>query len=288
MIDTTGKKIVSEEQSGKPKFILAEIRFFINGFRNSSNDQKANNIALCIKNFLNAGGDKSEIKEFLFILERYSEETSSEDFLWELVYIRRLLVKAYDMVFDLPYAAECSHQAAKRFEKICEVAPTHFNHCCRVQEYVSAAIYFIDANKSHLFDKKIEGILDYAEDLFLQIEKSDKAIYYSSGKYLYRIRQQYLLRQQYDRSSMCRIVKELEYFAREVYYREMTTDNLDFWANTYIEYLELGAFSYPDEEENYRKLLNLVDEAVLNGSRKLQDSLDKLKKAFIKYCPDKQ
>ncbi len=279
MIDKNGNKIDNNKQTEDPDFILAEIRFLMKGFRNESNDLRAYTVAKSITTYLRSGGNYLSITEILSELESYSEQTASSNFMWELVYIRREMAKAQQTSAkdQKKFAAECRHFSAKYFEKICKLAPTYHNNCCRVQEYIIAVMHFEKVNdKENIF-----SILTHAEDLFLQIDEQDQMLYYETGKMLYIKR--YVNTNPRNDTDRFHAISKLVYFSREIYKRDVCFDTLDYYALCYDIYSDYETFPFHEEKENFKALIELLEEEYSAGNEKAKSKLDQLKSTFLKY-----
>jgi len=119
MIDKYGNKIGEAKESQDPGFMLSEIKFFMKGFRKEADDKKAWMIAKCIKAYLEEKGSVESIAACLSELEDYLPVSESDDFGWELVYVRRLVASYYEKEKkDSVRSGDNRLLAAKHFERI--------------------------------------------------------------------------------------------------------------------------------------------------------------------------
>ena len=254
MIDSTGKKITKDEQKTDLEFALAEIKFFIKGFRNEKTDGKALNIAQCINTFLKEGGSAEDVEDYVLELQSYSTYTQSDTLVWELVYIRRLQSEIFGKSGDKKRAAEYSYTSAKLFERICEINPSEHNLYCRILEYVSATIDFTSADTSY----KNQEILAYCEKLFIEIEESASSAYAKAGKYLY-----YNLYLDYknvlnDSDRAFESIKRAVKYAWRFYCFDKQIRNLDILCRYYSFYSGFEQYSVKEEEHRLRTLISFI------------------------------
>lgn len=262
MIDSTGKKITKDEQKIDLEFALAEIKFFIKGFRNEKNDAKALNIAQCINTFLKEGGNAEKIQDYILELDNYSAYTKNDTFVWNLVYIRRLQSEYFSRIGDKKQAAEYSYTAAKHFEKICEINPSEHNLCCRIYEYVGATIDFTNADMSY----KNQEILAYCENLFIEIEESSSRTYLKAGIYVY-----YNLYLDYknvlnDSDRAFEAIKRAVWYAWYLYNFNKEVRNLDILCRYYTFYLDFEQYPAKEEEHRLRKLVSFIKSSAIGNS----------------------
>lgn len=266
-------------QSEDAEFALAELRFLIRGFRRGSDDSKALLIAKSIKNIIGQDIDFSPAKEILEEMENYSSESQSDDFIWELVYVRRKLAQYCGSREE---AAENRYIGAKHFERICEVAPSRFNKFCRIQEYVTAANFFMLADGQRN-QKRIESILDYAEEQFVKIEEASEEMYYATGEYLYLNKYLSLIYAKVRGSERLETVKKTVEYSRKHYMIDKSAGTLKTLAMAYLDYTEDEDFSFSEEEENLVTLVEWCWDAVSKGNTALAKYYDKLNKKLKSF-----
>lgn len=277
MIDSSGKKIVAAEQDVDLDFVLAEIKFFLKGFENEPNDEKALSIAKSIKSFLKANGASTEVMSFTIKLENYSKQTRSDTFVWELVYIRRLHSKYFSKINEKKIAAECRYISAQHFEKICELRPTQYNKCVRILEYIVATNEYENADMTF----KNNSILTYAESLFIQIESSVNEDYFTAGMHLYyNLYDDYKTVQKDSERAYESIQRAVKYAWRNYGYRK-NVENLQRLCLYYSSYLRCEQFQYKAEENRLRLLISYIKEENSDNAllrRRLATFEDALKK----------
>jgi len=124
------------EHSPDAGFKLKEIAYFMKHFMVKSNDSLANNIISDLNQFLKLGGDCNDIIEYLTELEEYAPKSSSEDYLWELVYARRTIKSFFEGKENYETAVENALIATKHFDIICKLTPSNHNFCCRIERKI--------------------------------------------------------------------------------------------------------------------------------------------------------
>lgn len=281
MIDSTGKKIINTENAVDIELLMKEISFFTKIFRKEPTDDLAISISNDIVTFIKARGNIPSVMDSVNELECYSSKSESEDFVWNLVYIRRRIAgRCGGFLSDLKgklYAAECRYIAAKHFNRICEIKPTVYNKCCEVQEYVSARIEFKNAR----IQLKSKNILNYAEKIFAHIEKSDQPIYYSTGVYLY-IELYTCYAKGLLRSRANEALKKAVEYSFNLYEVEKIKGNLEKLSLYYKEYIDNEEYYFVKEKDRLQKLINWIEE-IPEPDSTLSTRLTEFKKIFAKY-----
>ena len=282
MIDSTGKKIGEDSEKPDKEFLLAEIKFFLKGFSNNKTDNKAYTIAKSINEYLKQGGTDEEITKLLPKLEEYIEITESEDFLWQMVYIQREIASsAMNRLFRPEFCADCKYRAAQYFDKICEVEPTTHNNCCRVIEYVFAALGFEKSKEN----EKILPLIEKAEELFLQIPETDSAVYYTAGRLLYDELHRKLTFDEAEQE--LEVLKKAADYAIKLYKARPLKYNLERALFHYLEYCKNNLFSFEEEEDNLTKLIKLAENTTGIGI-KTEKYISELKEILQKFSSDSQ
>lgn len=254
MIDSNGKKIINDKEKVDLDFLLAEIKFFLKGFRISTSDEKALNIAKSINEFLKAEGSPICVTNIVLELEEYSTETRSDDFMWQLVYNRRTLSECFFRRDNKPYGADCRYIAAQHFEKICELTPSAYNKHCRILEYVIATNDYSKANMKF----KNNAILTHAEQLFVELEDSVNENYFMVATHLY-----YNLFVDYkdvqnDPERAYESIKRCVNYAWRMHRHRNSMGNLQRLSLYYWYYMHCKQYSVAAEEERLRTLIDLM------------------------------
>ena len=258
---------------------MAEIKFFLKGFSNNKTDNKAYTIAKSINEYLKLGGTDEEITKLLPKLEEYVEITESEDFLWQMVYIQREIASsAMNCLFRPEFCADCKYRAAQYFDKICEVEPTTHNNCCRVIEYVFAALGFEKSKET----EKILPLIEKAEELFLQIPETDSAVYYTAGRLLYDELHRKLTFDEAEQE-----LKKAADYAIKLYKARPLKYNLERALFHYLEYCKNNLFSFEEEEDNLTKLIKLAENTAGIGI-KTERYISELKEILQKFSSNSQ
>ncbi|MBO5934830.1 MAG: hypothetical protein J6Q94_05010 [Clostridia bacterium] len=282
MIDKNGNKISSEQSQPDPDFIFNEIRFFEKAFIKDQNDTRALNIARQITTFLKAKDNSNKIIAILTNLEKYATATNSEDFLWELVNIRRTLAdisasSKIDTADSLYIAADYRHIAANIFKEIVRVNPSVYNRCAEVIEFVTASRYYKEANSL----KATSNILERTQILFENIEETNTEKYYDAGESLYldiicnsdRVK---------STEDKLKYYLKLIHCSRELYKINKNKTSLNIVASAYIDCLDYEQFSYENEKENINDAILMLEEAIKNGNSSMERKLKKLTDAVNK------
>ncbi len=276
MINKNGEKITSK--NADTSFIASEIRFIMKGFKNGCDDRKAQNVAERIVKYLKAGGEISKIESHLEVLNNYSAETKSSDFLWELVYIRRIMMSVYeDDLDDMVSAAQSKHMAATYFDKICELTPTYYNHCCRVMEYTSAAAAYGRITGSDENAEKSAELFEKSEKMFFQIEEKEASIYYEVGAFLYFSKYFSYNIFSEEKDKKFESIKKSCFYSRKNYEIKESEENLRKLALIYSIYVTCEQFSFSEEETFFKTLIAKLEAAVSLGNENLASVLRSLK-----------
>lgn len=284
MIDSSGNKILPKKESGDVNFILSEIRFIMKKFNSGFDDMKARNAAERIKKFLKLNGDVTEIERMLEMLESYSENSKSTDFLWELVYIRRIMASLEtDTYGQSSHVAVNKHISAKHFDKICAIKPTLYYRCCRVIEYANAASSYIDVlNKER--KEAAEETLQKAETLFWEIEESPEEVYYEAGRFLYFIKSFYIDIYCENKEGKFEAISKCLHYSRICYNLNKTDAALRSYALAYVNYATDSQFCFnEDERMELKKLIARSEVSVILGNDNLRSILNRLKACLKKF-----
>lgn len=260
MIDSTGKKIVTENENIDLPFMLKEIAFFMKGFRAESSEQKALTIAKSINTYIKSKGKIKDVVEVFEELEGYITVTSSEDFAWEMVYIRREIANFHKRLIILNKYAENIFICATYFDKICEIKPTLYNYGARVKEYVLAANAYTDAS---LFQKADE-VYEIAQNRFFSIEKGEGTGYFSAGLILFFYMHNYYLKPQVNNRELgFEALKKAAKYALALYQLEASRTNLSDLVIIYNKYVDFEQFSFLDEKENLISVVSYLENQLL-------------------------
>lgn len=279
MIDQNGNKIIPKTDVKDTAFMLAEIKFFMKGFRNSSYPEKALRIANAIHSFINNGGSSADITDFLAELEEYASGITDETLSWQLAYIRRSIMMQLEMnggsISDI---AENAVIHAEHFEAICSAVPSAHNRACRVHAYASASDYCTRAMQKGR-GRKLRA---YARKLFEQLEKDNTSIYHTAGRFLYFC----IYVHNYDpynfSDARFKTLKKALKHARELYMIEHSVESLKFYAEKYILYMGYDQFSFKSEEKNILTLIEWLD-SVEDAPTYIRGSRRKLKYALRNF-----
>ncbi len=288
MINQDGKKIIENERTESADYLFKEIRFLEKCFHKEKNIVTAKLIAESLNKYISAKGNYMELMTLLSELESFSEKAQNEDFLWQLVYIRRAICRDQSKTsfVEMEFAANCHMQSARLFEKICECAPTLHNQHARIMEYLATVAYF---ENLIIFNDKFKvtviEILSYAEKLFEGLEKQANTKYYKIGWCVYS--EQHLfyykhipgnVNKNYDiHCKMIIHLRELYLLDNEDYY------SLKMLAIAYSQIVVFPSFSYKAEKENIETTLSWLEEAISKGESQLDKVYRQVKNALKKY-----
>lgn len=276
MINKNGEKITAKSED--TSFIASEIRFMMKGLKNGCDDHKARNIAARIVKYLKADGEISEIESHLEVLNDYSAETRSSDFLWELVYIRRIMMSVYEDKFDdAVLAAQNKYLAATYFDGICKLTPTYYNQCCRVMEYTGAAAAFGRIAGSDENKEKSTELFEKSEEMFSQVEEKEVSVYYEVGAYLYFSKYFSYNIFSEEKDKKFNSIKKSAFYSRKNYELKESEEKLRKLALIYSLYVSCEQFSYSEEEMFFKTLIDKVEAAVMLGNQNLASILRSLK-----------
>jgi len=183
LIDQNGKKIVPDNTDEDPIFVLKEIAFLQKGFEKGPHDQLAYLLTKRVHVYLQLrSGGANRVKAAVELLRTYYPESKSTDFLWELVYVFRLLAKVEDGLFGSKQeVTEHLLNSARCFDRIIEVSPTIHNRCCLVIEYSFAVMHY--GRQRGARREKLLELIGHMRDVFYdmpayeQIPESYKNVY---------------------------------------------------------------------------------------------------------------
>ena len=263
---------------------VKEIAFLTEVFREDKYDRLAYKIATYIHNFLKAQGKVDDIKNFLEELEAYSTDSRSENFIWELVYIRRYIKNKYS---NPEIAIRHGTIAANHFGTICKINPSVYNRCCRILELLSL-VPFLNRLKSNEARKRHSELLENAETFFNDIKVKNPAptIYLRTAYFLYSFKTDYLvLTNAPAEVQLCELSK-FAIHARNYYMQSKEVFVLIKLAETYIELCKIPDFPYESERENIFFLLKELNKEPNNKSYDARSALRRLRAAVTKYTAD--
>ncbi len=261
MIDKNGQKIIGDKDKYDSEFALKEIKFFFKGFLSQPDDKKAYSISKMIHQYVKNTKQYEPVAEYMKELEDYAHVTRNDDFVWHLVYIRRLqadVLKAggkadYNEIFEAKYAA------AKHFENICKIYPSKFNNRARASEYMSAAIVLHNAGCFSKISEKLKEICVYVEELFKDLVPEGKDVYYDTGRLLYYFKFYYAANSIQGKDSECiENLNKAIYYSLEGFALDKTND---FYVRQIAMFFELG-IKYKGFvcDDNIKKLEDLCRE----------------------------
>lgn len=279
MIDKNGKKIIESGKQVDLEFSKKEIAFFMKGFIREYSDQKAFMIAKMIYDYLKSGGSRLDTYDHVELLEKYVSATDSDDFLWNLVYIRRFYATKLIDIDEYEWAAKHRRKSAELFEDICRVNPSWHNRNIRVWEYSVAALYAFDHRKIYEVSSLINTVLNRAEELFGELESMDSENYYDTGRLLYYCRMRYLQKIGGDSGEQfLEYLSKLTYFGRELYRSDKSSTTYLGWMIGYYENAsKYKEFILREGDGNIRMIYEEVEE--LNKKNGLYSSYaEKLRK----------
>lgn len=280
MIDVNGKKIIPRSDSADPAFLLKEICFFLKFFETGQSDPQALILAKKVHAFLKAGGNDSESAAARLALEAHSEHTRSFDFLWELIYIRRILA---DLTENSPQGkmekTRHREKIAELFTRAAEVSPTNYNRCAAVIEWVNASVFSNASGEK----EKTDQFLSRALLLFEAMEESKTEKYYTAGQFLYH---QMILKQsdlKAPNDNRFHAFQKIIKYAQALYGIKPNDESLWLLAAAYCDSFSYRLFSFEKEKENLKLVLAMLDERIPKGSadlKKIRNALfEKIKKA---------
>ncbi|MBR2724784.1 MAG: hypothetical protein IKB72_05040 [Ruminococcus sp.] len=280
--------ISPNDHSNDPAYKLKEVTFFMDHFRKQSYDDIATMIAKDMGCFLKADGDYHDIIDYLVELEDYSKRATKQDYVWELVYIRRTSArKQGESLKEALFASDCVMKAAEHFDTICKLEPSLYNLCCRIQEYLIANDWFDNPLLQVIAGKIKQRNLAYCEKCFKEIEEQDESMYYQTGYYLYI--DLYLSSKEEAEESvqfgyLSRLLSfAMKYFEEDTYYPALKNLLIAYKEATYY-----SEFSYAKEMENINKVIRWANLAILDGHSDMESSCVFLKQriAQIKSSTD--
>lgn len=281
MINKAGEKIIERNDAFDEEFALKEITFFMKGFRKGPDDIKANCTAKTIKEYLKNEGTSVLIYDYLEELESFSDDSRSDDFLWELVYIRRIYAQRRMDIGECEMAYSHRYRSAQHFENICKLVPSWYNRRVRIYEYSMASIYLLDHKKFWEIQNKLKDCIYRTEELLLELEPKDETNYYDTARVVYVCKRLYMQAAKLDNGEeWIDCLRKLTYYSRETYRLNKTdVDYLD-WV---VSYYELGGiydeFVCREELDNINTLCEWVKDTIeskKNDGDKYRKHLDRL------------
>ncbi len=191
MIDKNGNKIISD--ADKPfdfEFARKEIAFFMKHYRAAANGERAFIIAKMIRKYLKNGGNQADVADDFYEVESYAPRSRSEDFIWYLVYVRRLLCDAEKTKKNYEAAYDHRLQSARHFEQICSIKPSFYNKRVMVWEYMMASDIALNSKEKSMLDDSHREPLRRAKELLCELDGHKDALnnkdYFTTAKYVYQ------------------------------------------------------------------------------------------------------
>ena len=237
-------------------------------FRKTPADPQALIVASKIHGYLKAKGNCLMILDTFRILKEYSERSNSYDFLWELIYIHRIVTE--QMAKGKLQKAEYNEQQARFFTIIARIRPTPYNRCSEVIELVTTAIYYKEAGER----EKASLFLVRAQDLYEAIDEVKTEKYYTAGRYLYIeiITSKTGIDKNLDEKLAA--YKKLIKSAQGLFDIKPSNDLLSLLANACINIFAFKQFCYAEEKESIKRVLALLDKAIAEGAVDLKRQRD--------------
>lgn len=233
------------------------------GFPMDKTDKRALDIASRINTFLEQGGNVSDTLDMLPKLEGYVPMSRSDAFVWELVYIQRFVLTYLKNHASADELTQCAQTYANLYDAICRLNPTANNCTFRVNGYVHAAEHF-----EHVMQKrKARRLRVHAKELFEELEKSDSKIYHTAGMYLYYAIFEFNFTPQNSTTPRFNAIKKAVEHTRALYQIEQTEQYLRFLASMFKSYSSFSQFSFDDEEENFRTLVEWLDNSPFSSDK---------------------
>lgn len=271
------------DHSSDAAFKLKEIACFMQHFRVQRHDDLAISIVEDLNSFLKLGGDCNQIFEYLAELEAYAEKTSSQDYVWELVYARRAIKFTFAEKENYEAACENALISAKHFDAICRLLPSAHNRCCRILENLTAIGYIQKTKPASPKTDQIRQIFDYCCRWFGEIEEEESGVYYLTACQLY-LNLYIFGTQQGDSRDACHDwLLQYILFSMKRYEWEEDSDLLRMLLIAYAELSEFSKFSYEREKERICTVLAWAERAIEKGATNLQRSYDRLKEIVRKF-----
>lgn len=275
--------ISPRDHSFDVEFKFKEVVLFMEHFRFQSTACLAMMILKDLKRFLELGGDHSRVMPYLLELEAYSPKTANEDYVWELVYVRRIIARSFEVKKDYESAFEHALRSAKHFDLIVEIRPTTHNFCCRILEYLSAITMLENTKYAFLKIRQIKELYDYCRARFKEISEAKGNIYYETGSSVF-LKYYKFSRKQNDPKSVSYDLLTSFIDCTVKHYQDEGDNRL--LKNAMIAYQELsgyGMFSYEAEKERIQTVLGWANTAIENGADMLKESYEYLMKTVKKY-----
>ena len=267
MIDSNGNRIEKFSFSEDYDFKISEIKFMLNGFRNSQDNKRAVSVANALKSMLNnkelfkfiESDDVVFIEDSVKELEDYSDYAENADLLWEMVYLRRRLANAYNCIDMKHYAADSRFIGAMHFDRICMLLPLAFNYGARFCEYANL-VKFVQ-KESEVYDKwdteRVRKLFLRAEN-FVESENMLKNDDYLDGAAYYFTAKQKYYSEISDKLLEYNAAKRGVYYLREQYRLGKSVDVLKKLVDIYIQYTGLERYSFSEEKQHFETLLEWV------------------------------
>ncbi len=267
MLDSNGNKIPEKTAAEDYDFTVAEIKFMMKGFQNCPDVARAVAVAGVIKKMLDNQKifaqiefeDRECIEISVEKLEDYSYHSEDSDLLWEMVYLRRRLVKAYSYIDMKHFAAESKFISALHFDRICTVAPTAYNYGARYCEYANTVRYV--QSEPEVQDKwnteRVKKLFARAEN-FVESKKllsDDQYLEYAG--YYYDTKRFYYQRNS-DIFAEYQAAKREMYYLWERYCLLKSTEVLKEVIKKYINFTEYEKYSFYAEKQRFEELLELA------------------------------
>lgn len=262
MIDKNGKKITLSSKDEDKEFMYSEIRFMVKSFKNESDDQKAERLARRMNDFICLFKEEKGLEDTFSLLEEHANNTQSEDFLWEMVYIMRKKASLDKKEYSF-FRGECYCTSAMYLDKICSLNRTTHNMCCETLEFLlSSENYFESQNDSKALDLAKETFL-IAESCFERVKDDGSIFYIETGQELYRVK---YTQCENDAKDEHDILKELARFSVELFFRNNDIKTLEYIVLIYKTYSSFKFFSFEHECETLYKLVDYIDKLAPNNS----------------------
>ena len=290
MIDENGNKI--RTAADKPydfEFALKEIAFFMKHYRASANGERAFMITKMIHKYLENGGDLSDVADDFYEVERYAPHSRNNDFIWQLVYVRRLLCDTEKRKKNYEAAYNHRVESARHFERICVIRPTFHNKRVRIWEYMMATDVAVSSKDKKMLDGEHLEPLCRAKELLSELaedkEANNNKNFSSTAKYVYQTEAVFMERTNTAKGEawlLC--LKNLIYYSAAEY--RMTPDSSSNLSNLALYYrvaMYCDGYATPEVIEEINGIIAIAEGSAEASGRLMRETIKRLKDTRDKY-----
>lgn len=284
MIDSSGKKIGSPQESEDGQFSLAEAKFLLNGLRNNFDEEKASQVLRILYRYLKGNGKAEDVIELITALEEFAPMTEDDEFLWKLFYIRKM-VEEYIKNNDTELSQLDNHYDRIRlFDAICKKSPTDYNRLWRIGEYAECVRYICESKSSTVPKEELRDFLDLAEKEITELEQPEE-FYWSMASLVAVAEAMYAVKVNDSFDTAAKFMRRYVFCEIEAhkYGEKIIKDFVDF-SKKYISYISVSSFCYDEKEKEHLELMiKWLTKEIESGKSELEESLEKIKEIAESY-----